>query len=426
MRFDMEVALIIVSALFVGTAVAAVFLYSSRKTIADDRDKLEQINEAHLQKIEAQGAELSNMKSEIARAEEREKAAREEAHKALEQTKETFKALAGDTLKDSQDQFLKQANEKLAPINKVLDEYRKLLRDIEEKRGKAYAEIYEKVGALHESQQSLRSETANLVRALRRPEGRGSWGELQMERLFELAGMTERFDYDAQASVDARDGGKLRPDFTVRLPNERVIVVDVKTPMDAYLDAVEAEDDAKREAMYERHARNVKEMAAKLAQKEYWAACDGSPEFVVMFIPGESMLYAAVQRDPQLIERAMDQQVIIATPTLMMALLKTVALGWQEQAISENAREISDAGRELYDRLRVMFGHMINLQKAIDKTNEHYNKLVGSVERSVLPQARRIDELGAAGSKKAPDALPTVDVHPRLLDVPEAAAESGD
>lgn len=417
----MELALIIVSILFVGTAVATGFLYASRKSIAEDRDKLEQINEAHLQKLDAQGSDISDLKSQMARAEERETAARHEAAKALEQAKETFKALAGDTLKDSQDQFIKQANEKFAPFSKTLDDYKKLLRDIEEKRSKAYAQITEQVGALHEGQQTLRSETANLVRALRRPEGRGSWGELQMERLFELAGMTERVDFDAQASVDARDGGKLRPDFTVRLPNERVIVVDVKTPMDAYLDAIEANDDAERDRLFDRHARNVKEMAASLSRKEYWEAVSGSPEFVVMFIPGESMLHAAVQREPDLIERAMEQNVILATPTLMMALLKTVALGWQEQSISENAKQISEAGRELYDRIRVMFSHLSNLHKAIGKTNEHYNKLVGSLERNVLPQARRMDELGAAGSKKTPDALPEVEINPRLLDVPEAA-----
>jgi DNA recombination protein RmuC len=404
-------------------AVAAAVLWTQRNALAEDRADLEAANESHLAKLDARQSEISDLTSRIARHEAQAEALEKSFADAQQQARETFKALAGDTLKDSSKQFLERAGEKLQPMHKLLDEYRKLLREIEDKRSKAYAQLSEQVGSLHTAQKDLRTETANLVRALRRPEGRGRWGELQMERLFELAGMTERVDYDAQASVD---GGRLRPDYTVRLPNDRVIVIDVKTPLDAYIDATEATEDSDRQAKLDRHTRQVRDMAAKLSQKEYWAACDGSPEFVVMFIRVESALHAAVQRDPELIERAMEKQVIIATPTLLMALLKTIALGWREQAVSDNAAKISEAGRELYDRIRVMLEHVARMGGAIDKTNEHYNKLVGSIERSVLPQARRFEQLEADGPKKAPEALPPIETNPRTLDAPEAAAEQGE
>lgn len=423
-----EGVIIAVLGILVG-AVVAVWQLSQRRAVEADRDRLETTNQQHLANLDERQSEVSDLKSRIARHEadaanfaQRERDLIAQHEQAEQRARDTFKALAGDTLQGNSTEFLKQANEKLKPIGELLASYQNRLAEIEEKRDRAYGQLREQVGSLHESQKGLTSETARLVAALRRPEGRGRWGELQMERLFELAGMTERIDFDAQASVAAAGGGKLRPDYTVRLPNDRVIVIDSKAPMDAYLSAVEATDDTEREAHLNRHVEQVRDMARKLGGKEYWAQCDGSPEFVVMYISPETALHAAAQRDPDLIERAMAQQVIIATPTLLMALLKTVALGWREQAISENAKQIAQVGREMYDRLRVMLDHVVTTGSAIDRTNKAYNELVGSIERNVLPQARRFERLDATKSKPAPDDVPRIEVNPRVLDAPEAAA----
>ncbi len=422
----MQTVLIIISVALVGVSALAFWLYRSKllilsklNQISGDRNQLETANASHLATIDELRAENTDLKTQVAGIEAREQANQKQFETALKQSEDRFKALAGETLKESSGELLKQTEAKLAPFGKQLEEYRKLLRDIEDKRGKAYTQLTEQVGSLSSGQQELRSETANLVRALRKPEGRGRWGELQMERLFELAGMTERVDYDAQAVVDAADGKQLKPDFTIHLPNDRVIVVDVKTPLDAYLDAAEETDLDKRSALLDRHSKNIKSMATDLSRKGYWEACKGSPEFVVMFIPGEAMLYAAVQRDPDLIERAMADNVIIATPTLLLALLKTVALGWREQSISENARKISLAGIELYDRLRVMLEHVVKLGTTINKTGEQYDKLARSIQTKILPQARRFEELESIGTNNAPKDVPKLELNTKSLDIPE-------
>ncbi len=335
---------------------------------------------------------------------------------------EKLKALTGEALKDSRQQFLQQAAEKLKPVSEALAQ----LQEAERRRRQDHGTLTEQLRSLAADQQTLRRETGNLVKALRRPEVRGRWGELQMKRLFDLAGLTERFDYDEQAKIDSADGKSLRPDFTIHLPNERVIVVDVKTPLDAYLNATEATEDDQRETLLAEHARQVRAAAENLASKAYWANCPGSPEFVVMFLPAESMLYAAIRHDAELIERAMGNSVIIATPTVVMALLKTVAMGWREQQVAENAGRISETGRELHERLSVMFGHLGNLHKAIGKTNDHFNKLVGSLESNVLPQARRFEQMGAASSRQIKQNLPRIEVTPRPLSAPEAVPASGD
>ncbi len=429
----MHTALIIVSGLFVIAGVIAIWQFRSKfitrvdlERVTSDRDHLETANLNHLEKIanlEQENKQLqeanTELEKQLAGIEARENATREQFEKALEQSEDRFKALAGKTLKESSEELLKKTEEKLSPFKDKLAEYQKLINDIESKRTQSYTKITEQVDSLKEGHDYLRSETANLVRALRKPEGRGRWGELQVERLFELAGMTERVDYDPQAVVDA-ENGKLKPDFTIRLPNDRVIVVDVKTPLDAYLDAAEETDPDMQNKHLDRHVANVKKMADSLSQKGYWEACDGSPEFVVMFIPGEAMLYAAVQRDPDLIERAMAKNVILATPTLLLALLKTVALGWREQAISENAKQIKDAGVELYNRLCVMLGHISDLGTSIKKTGNVYDKLVTSVQTRLLTQARRFEELESVGTKKAPEELPKLEViTEKTLDVPE-------
>lgn len=435
----MGTALIIVSILAAGAFGAAVWFYAQSRSSCRERDALrselddlQRINEAHLQKLEAMGSEASDLKSQLARVEEREKAARDEAARALAQAKETFATLAGKTLQQTMDEFnkraelffTKEADPKLEanrvaienlvkPVRETLEKYNARLGEVEKARTEGYTALKTQVAALQFDQTRLRDETANLVKALRRPEVRGQWGELQMERLFELAGMTEHVDYDEQAKTESADGPSLRPDFTVHLPNDRVVVVDVKTPFDAYLDATEATDDEEREQLLARHARQVKSAVENLAGKAYWSRCKGSPEFVVMFVPGESMLYAAVQRDPNLIENAMSKNVIIATPTVVMALLKTVHLGWREKSQAENAQRIADLGRELHDRLVKVVADIVTLGKRLDGAVKQYNTVIGSVDARLIPAARKFEDLKADSSRPLPETIEPMEIQIR-------------
>ncbi|MBI1367171.1 MAG: DNA recombination protein RmuC [Planctomycetes bacterium] len=409
-------------------------LMRERDALASDRANLEAANERHLAELDVRQKRIGELDTQIQLERERLAAARQQFDEAQKQARDTFKSLASDTLRQTVEDFHKQAsklfeNEQkksgtamesmLKPVRESLAEYQKKLAEAEHERAKAYGSITAQAAKMTEDQQRLREETANLVKALRRPEVRGRWGELQMHRLFELAGMTEHVDYDAQASVEAAEGGKLRPDFTIRLPNERIIVIDVKTPIDAYLNATEAGSDELRETSMIDHARQVKAQAERLASKSYWDACDGSPEFVVMFVPGEAMLYAAVQKDATLIEWAMAKNVVLATPTIMVPLLKTVAMGWREKSLEENAKKIADLGRELHKRLAVALEHLATLGKRLEKTVETYNDFVGSIDRNVLPCARKFEELEADSSKKLPEGLePIIEVPRDLRSIP--------
>lgn len=334
--------------------------------------------------------------------------------------REVFQALAGDVLKQSSEQFLqlakkslesekkdatfelekrKQAIQELVkPVREQLDKYQTQVNELEKARKEAYGSLKEQVTALTEGNQALRDQTQNLVSALRRPEVRGRWGEVQLRRVAELAGMIEYCDFDLQFTMQSGEN-RQRPDMIVRLPTERSIIVDAKTPIDAYLSAMEAEDASQREIHLDRHVRQIRDQVKSLSAKDYVSQFDATPDFVVLFIPGESFLQAAVQREPTLIEKAMTQGVVIATPSTLVALLKAVALGWREEKLAENARKISDLGRELHSRLSVALKHLSNLGKAVDKTVEHYNKLVGSMESQVYTQAKRFEELGANSSK---------------------------
>ncbi len=405
----LEIALTVSLVLLVAAAACCAALWKQRGEVARQRNELAERLERERQTSTALDADLKVLRSQV-----------ENDRQRLEEFKELIdthlKALAGEAMKSSREQFLTQADQKLAPINKLLEQYREMLRDIEGKRAGAYSKITEQIEALKAEQVRLQSETANLVKALRRPEGRGRWGEMQMQRLFELAGMSERVDYDEQAAIE---GG--RPDFIVHLPNERVIVIDVKTPLDAYLDAIDATEDDQRDAHMQRHARHVRERTRDLAGKAYQEQLPGSPEFVVLFIPGEAMLYAAVQHDPDLIEWAMSKNIVIATPTLVLALLKTVAMGWREKSLAENAEKIAETGAELYRRLGPLFEHLRKLGDSIKSSNSNYNKLVGSLESSVLPQARRMESLDSNLARHDDEkTIKTIEINPRIISAPEA------
>jgi len=342
----------------------------------------------------------------------------------------TFAALSSEALKSNNSAFLELARQTLAryqeqskgelekrqqaigelvqPLKQALEKVDTRITEIEKARTGAYEGIRTQVQSLIETQQNLRSETANLVQALRRPEVRGRWGEMQLERTVHLAGMLEHVDFVQQETTRTEDGA-LRPDMLVRLPNGNTIVVDAKVPLDAFLSALEARDDAERSAQRQRHARQIRDHIKRLGRKEYWRQFEPSPEFVVLFIPGEAFFSAALEEDPELIQTGTAENVLIATPTTLIALLKAVAYGWRQEQIAAQAKEISELGRELYDRIAVQAGHIADLGKALGKSVEAYNKSVRSLDTRVLVTARKFESLAPA--KSIPD-LPPVESTP--------------
>lgn len=335
--------------------------------------------------------------------------------KARDDLAQTFNALSADALKSNNIEFLRLAEEHLKqfqiqaeaslaqkeksieglvqPIREALEKTEQQVREMENERKQAYGSLTRFLEIMAQSQRELQGETRRLVQALRRPEVRGQWGELTLKRLVELAGMVEHCDFYEQEQRNGEDGA-LRPDMIVRLPQGREIIVDAKTPLDAYLTAIEATEDGERSRALERHARKVRERVRELAGKAYWNQFRNAPDFVVLFIPGEQFLSAALTLDQTLLEDALSQKVILATPTSFVALLRAVAYGWRQEAVTANAEKIRDLGEELYKRLAVFTEHLARLGRHIGGTVECYNSAVGSLERQVLPGARRFTELG--------------------------------
>ncbi|MEM8738996.1 MAG: DNA recombination protein RmuC [Planctomycetota bacterium] len=335
----------------------------------------------------------------------------------LELAKKTFESEKKDA-----DASLKQrqvAIETLVkPIQDKLEKTTLAIGEIEKSRKEAYGGLRQQLVAMVSDQKQLRDETANLVKALRRPEVRGQWGEMQLRRVAELAGMAAHCDFTEQTSVASSGGGALRPDMVVDLPGGRQIVVDAKTPITAYIDAAEATDATDRDTNLGRHVKHIEDKVAELSSKRYqdhFATAD----FVVLFIPGEAFLYAAASRKPELIESAMNRNVVIATPTTLISLLKVVAMGWREEQLADNAKKIKDLGQELHKRVGTLTQHLDNLGKAVGKTVEHYNKFVGSYESQVMVQTRKFQELGADSPKELPaeGELSQVEAAPRELRV---------
>jgi DNA recombination protein RmuC len=355
--------------------------------------------------------------------------------RAEQRLSDTFKALSADALKSSAEQFLQLAKTSLQahteeakgdieqrktaienlvkPVAESLGKFESRIGDIEKAREGAYAELREQVRSLGESQTGLQRETASLVKALRQPTGRGQWGEMQLRRVVELAGMQEHCDFEVQHTTTTDEGKRLRPDLIVRLPGGKTIVVDSKTPMNAYLDALEAADDTAREEHLRRHARQVMDHINQLASKNYTAQFAHAPEFTVLFLPSESFFSAALQYNPALIEDGVNKGIILATPTTLIALLRAVSYGWRQEALAENAREISALGRMLHERLGKLAEHLGKLGKSLGNTVEHYNNAVGSYETRVLTAARKFEDLKAAPENVTLPDLEPIDKTPR-------------
>ncbi len=363
---------------------------------------------------------------------------------------DTFKALSADALKGASEQFLHLAKSTLAsqteeakgeiekrktaietlvkPVADSLGKFEIRIGEIEKIREGAYSELKEQVRALGEGQLGLQKETASLVKALRQPTGRGQWGEMQLRRVVELAGMQEHCDFSLQTSSTTYEGKRLRPDLIVKLPGGKTIVVDSKTPMDAYLNALEATEDAERERFLTRHSLQIRKHISDLSSKEYTRQFEDTPEFTVLFLPSESFFSAALTTDPTLIERGVKEGIILATPTTLIALLKAVAYGWRQESLALNAREISALGRTMHGRLVKLADHFSKLGNSLNSTVDHYNRAIASYETRVLSTARKFEDLKATPENTTLPDLQSIDktTRPLLTANPEIDIEAND
>ncbi len=432
----------------IGVVLGALGAWLALRTRAATLEERLAAREGRITEMESRGASLEadlglardeagRARTELAQSETRLAALNEAQAKMTE----AFKAMSADALQSNNAAFMNLAqvtlekfqegargdlekrqtaiDELVKPVKESLQKFDVKIGEIEKLRTEAYSGLTQQVRGLAESQVSLQREASNLVKALGTPRVRGRWGELQLRRVVEVAGMLEHCDFVEQAHVATEDGA-LRPDVVVRLPGGKSLVIDAKTPMDAYLAALESPTEAERRVKLADHARNIREHMKELGAKSYWKQFEHAPEFVVLFVPGESFFSAALEADPELIDRQIDENhVIPASPTTLIALLRAAAYGWRQEALEQNAQEISKLGRDLYERIATMSEHFGRVGTSLKGAVENYNKAMASLESRVLVSARRFQELKASEGKELP-APGQVDAAPRVVATNEA------
>lgn len=383
-----------IAAGIVGIVIGAAFFWGRNKELERRNAKLE---------------DLDNRFSEI-------------SQNALRQSNEQFLQLAQEKLKQAQGEGAHELSKRqeaiknlVEPMNKALSELDQKIQSLEKSRVSAYSELRQQLAHMTNDQDKLRKETASLVQALRTPSTRGQWGEMQLKRCLEMAGMQEGVHYDTQVSSTSEEHGNQRPDILVKLSGGQSIIIDAKAPIESYLNAFQDDiSDSERDEYLTKHARLVREHLKHLGSKSYWKQFD-TPEFVVMFLPGESYFSAALEKDPSLIEFGVDQKVIPATPTTLISMLKAVMYGWRQEQLAQNARDISEQGAELYKRITTFANHMDGVGRGLNTALNKYNEAVGSLEKSVLPGARKLKEMHVqVDSKEIPD-LSQIETIPRAL-----------
>jgi DNA recombination protein RmuC len=391
-------------------------------------------------KIEALLSRSSELETRLKKEQELSAQRLADFEKAREELSNQFKALAAETLKSSNTSFLELAQSTFSkfhemakgdlekresniaslvkPVQESLSKFDAKIQDIEKSRVGAYESLSQQIRSMGEMQGQLKNETQNLVRALANPRVRGRWGETQLRRVIELAGMLNYCDFQEQGSVDTEEG-RLRPDVVIKLPQGKTIIVDAKAPLSAYLEAMEAQDDGVKQERIAHHARLVRGHIQDLSRKSYWAQFEDNLEFVIMFLPGESFYQAALESDPELVEYAFKNNVIPATPASLISLMKAIAYGWRQEALAANSKKISELGKELYKRLITMSSHVASVGKNLNTAVDSYNKAVSSLESRVLVSARKFNELAVDDPNLILEETPSLDIRTRSLQAPD-------